>query len=398
MRRVVVLNQFALPRTEGGGTRHIDLFSRLKGWETLIVAGNRNHYTQERFSSSDPRFRLLAVPAQSGGSLPRILGWLVFGARALAVTMRNTRVDLVYGSSPQPFAALAGLIAARLRRVPFVLEVRDLWPESMVSAGRLRRNSITYRVLARLERLLVTEAARIVCVTDGWEDHFADLGVAGDRLVLVPNGTEPSDFQVSLSRSELRRVHGVRGFTAVFAGAHGPKDGIDAILDAAKQLPQIHFLLVGSGSSKSDAVLRVEREGLENVEFRTPVPKVELPGLLRACDVGVHAVSPLSVFDKGMSPNKLFDYMAAGLPIVSNAATALARVVRDRECGRVGSSNQLAACLEAVHDASDPQREAWGSAAARILVERFSRAAAAEVLSEVLDSVVEDKSLERVPR
>ena len=396
MRRVLVINQFALPRTEGGGTRHVDLFGRLDGWETLIVAGNRNHYTQERFRSSDPHFRLLPVPAQSGGALQRLLSWLAFSVQAFAVTVRDRELDLVYGSSPQPFAALAGLAAARLRRVPFVLEIRDLWPESMVSAGRLEKNSLSYRVFARLERLLVTGAARIVCVTDGWEGHLAELGVAADRLVVVPNGTEPADFQVSVPRSELRELHGVRGFTAVFAGAHGPKDGIDAILDAAKSLPHINFLLVGSGSSKPEAVQRVQREGVGNVEFRTPVPKVELPGLLRACDVGVHAVSPLSVFDKGMSPNKLFDYMAAGLPVVSNAATALARVVADHECGRVGSPSQLAACLEAVHDASDQQREAWGAAAVQLLTERFSRGSAARVLSGALEAVVDNQNLERV--
>lgn len=395
MRSVLVINQFALPRTESGGTRHVDLFSRLEGWDATILAGNRNHYTQARFVTGDHRFRLLKVPPQSGGAVPRLFGWLVFGLQAFVVTLRS-QADLVYGSSPQPFAALAGLAAARLQRIPFVLEVRDLWPESIVSAGRLDGQGMTYRLFAGLERLLVTQAERIVCVTDGWEDHFLQLGVPGDRLVVVPNGTDPEDFRVPQTRDQLRRMHGVHGFTAVFAGAHGPKDGIDLVVDAAAQLPQVRFLLVGAGVSKPAAEARARREGFANLEFRDPVPKEDLPGLLRACDVGLHAVSPLAVFDKGMSPNKLFDYMAAGLPVVSNAAAGLDRVVRDHECGRVGTASELAACLLAVHDASAQQREAWSQQSVRTVSERYSRTAAARELTRALEAVADSHALQRV--
>ena len=395
MRHVIVINQFALPRTEGGGTRHADLFSRVQGWRTTILAGNRNHYTQDRFRTRDPYFRLVRVPRQSGGAVARLLGWVAFSLQACVVALRSP-ADLVYGSSPQPFAALAGLVAARLRRIPFVLEVRDLWPESVISAGRLAGGGLTYRFFAALERLLVTRAERIVCVTDGWEDHFARLGVPADRLVVVPNGTDPDDFKVPQTRDQLREEQGIEGFTAVFAGAHGPKDGIDLVVDAARQLPEIRFVLVGSGVGKAAAQARVRTEGISNVQFRDPVPKDQLPRLLRACDVGLHAVSPLTVFEKGMSPNKLFDYMAAGLPVVSNAAVALDRVVRDHECGRIGTSLELASCLRAVSEASPEQRAAWSEQSVRTVAGRFSRAAAAAELAATLDAVVTGRRAERL--
>ena len=388
MRHVLVINQFALPRSQGGGTRHVDLFSRLEGWSPLIIAGHRNHYSQMVFDTDDPMFRLVRVPQQSGGAFARLVGWIVFAIQALTVGLTRRSVDLVFGSSPQPLAALAGLLTARARRVPFILEVRDLWPESAVAAGRLRRGSPGYSIFRWIEGVLVRGASRIVCVTDGWQEHFVQLGASTERILVVPNGAEPADFQVPESREEVRGRYRVTGFTAVFAGAHGPKDGTDLILDAAERLPQIHFLLVGSGPVKARAVNRAQQQGLYNVEFREPVSKQELPALLRACDVGIHAVTPMPVFERGMSPNKLFDYMAAGLPVVSNAQQALGRIMQDGECGRLGGAHDLASCLQAVHQSPSAQRETWGRRSISIVSQRFSRSAAAHVLENAFDELV----------
>jgi len=386
MMHVVVLNQFALPRTQSGGTRHIDLFGRLEGWTPLIIAGHRNHYTQEVFETQDPRFRLVRVPGQQGGGIARILGWLAYSLQAFFLTVSRRRLDLVYGSSPHLLAPLAGLVAARLRRVPFILEIRDLWPESIVAAGKMRRGSLVFRAMSALEKLLVTSADRIVVVTPGWEEHFARLGAPASGLTVITNGTEPGDFVVPQTRDELRLAHGISGFTAVFAGAHGPKDGLELILDAAAALPEINFILVGAGPTKEQARERARRENLTNVDFREPVAKRDLAGLLGACDVGVHAVSPMAVFDKGMSPNKLFDYMASGLPVVSNAELGLREVIVDGDCGHVGGSDSLEVCLAKVYGATPAQRTQWGERGREIVTERFSRHAAALQLAAVLGS------------
>lgn len=396
MRTVVVLNQFALPRSEGGGTRHVDLFGRLNRWRPVIVAGDRNHYSQEKYATADPRFRLVGVPRQLGGARSRLLGWVAYSLQAFVITLRMPDLALVVGSSPQPLGALAGSFAARLRGVPFVLEVRDLWPESAVAAGKLARGSAAFRVFAWIERHLARRARRIICVTDGWQNHFAALGVGAERLVVVTNGSEPADFEVPDSRGDLRRSASIHGFTAVFAGAHGEKDGIDLVLDAASELPEIHFLLVGSGAVKPAAELRAARERLDNVEFREPVPKAELARLLRACDVGIHAVSPLPVFDRGMSPNKLFDYMAAQLPVVSNARTALSRVMQDGECGRIGGAGDLAATLSAVYRATDDERASWGRQGLEIVRDRHSRTSAARLLEATLDAASAAEPQERL--
>jgi glycosyltransferase involved in cell wall biosynthesis len=387
MKHVVVLNQFALPRSEGGGTRHVDLFGRALGWQALIMAGNRNHYSQNTFSTADERFRLITVPRQTGRGVSRLLGWIVFSLQAFAIAVTRRQVDLVYGSSPHLLTPLAGLLAARLRRVPFILEVRDLWPESIVAAGGIRRGGVPHRIFARLERYLATHSAIIICVTGGWEKHFAGFGVPADHVVVIANGAELTDFQVSESRSELRAANRITGFTAIFAGAHGPMNGIDFILDAAAKLQDLNLLLIGDGPAKPAAIARARREGLTNVEFRDPVSKQDLARLLRAADVGIHSIVPHSVFAIGMSPNKIFDYMAAGLPIVSNAGVGLGRILTDGECGRIGGPNDLSKCLESVRSASSEQLRAWGSRSTAIVSERFSRTAAARQLTAALNSV-----------
>jgi len=389
MRHVVVLNQFALPRTQAGGTRHVDLFGRINGWEPTIVAGNRNHYTQKTFETSDARFKLVTIPSQDGGAADRVRGWIVYSIRAFWFVVTRHSVDVVYGSTPHLLAPLAGLAAARIRRVPFVLEVRDLWPESIVDAGKVKRGGVLHGALTALERHLVRAAHRVVVVSEGWDEHFVQLGVDLSKIVVVPNGTELNEFETSRPRVELRADLELSGFTAVFAGAHGPKDGIDLILDAAELLPDVEFLLIGAGPAKRDAELRASECSLQNIRFLDPIPKAQLADVLRACDVGVHAVSPLAIFDKGMSPNKLFDYMASELPVVSNAEAALRHVIRDGECGRLGGTSSLAAGIRDVMDATAEQRAAWGETGAEIVARRFSREAGAAKIGRMLTSAVE---------
>ena len=201
---MVVLNQFALPRSEGGGTRHVELFSRLRGWAFLIVAGNRHAYTRRRYEHGTPGFVTVPVAAYARNGPARILNWLSYVPGALWTGLRQRRLDVVYASSPHLVTPLAGWILARVRGVPFILEVRDLWPRSLVELGFLRSGSGMHRILTRLEAFLYRAADRIVVVTDGWEQHLASFGVRPEQIVVVSNGADPADFVPSISRDEAR--------------------------------------------------------------------------------------------------------------------------------------------------------------------------------------------------
>lgn len=388
-RHVLVVNQFTLPRTEGGITRHVDLFDNVQGWRATFIAGNRSYSTQRKFETEDERFILLAVPNYSGSLKKRALSWLIYFFGALLAGFKVKNVDAVYASSPQLLAPLAGLVIAKLRRVPFVLEIRDLWPETFLSAGLIRRGGMLHRSLRALELLLVRNADEIVTVTVGWEEHFAQSGADLSRYHVVPNGANAAPALTSAERVNMRESLGLSGTVAVFAGSHGPKDGLDEVLDAARSLPEVSFLLLGDGVEKERLARRAQRESLTNVTFHDYVPKSELPRYLSACDIGIHCVAPLSVFREGMSPNKLYDYLSVGLPIVSNAGAGISRIVGEEECGFVGETGDITRGIVSVLQANSETRNSWHSRARLLAENRFSRSDAGAEIERVLAVAVQ---------
>lgn len=389
--RVLVINQYAFPREYGGITRNFDMFSRLRNWKFRIMATSRNHYSGEVMSASDPRFTLIDIPAYEGNGFKRMLGWVVFATKTTLKGL-TTRADVYFGSSPHLLAPLSALVVAKLRRRPFVLEVRDLWPESLVTAGGLRRGSAVHKVLVWLERLLYRQASQIVVVTTGWEDHFESLGISTQKVTAINNGADLADFEVAQTKEELRARYGISGFTAIFAGNHSPYVGIDLIVEAAQKLPEVNFLLVGDGSRKAWAIEEAARLGLTNITFHDPVGKHELPSLLKACDVGLHTISPQSVFDKGMSPNKLFDYLSGGLPCVSNARVPLSSVISDGQVGAVVEPDELAKGISQVKEADETTRSRWIAEGRRLMSERYSLQGSADRLEQVLCRALEGKT------
>ena len=384
LRHALVINQYAFPREYGGITRNFDMFNRLAGWKFRIISSARHHYTGEKMTSVDERFTLVPVPSYSSNGPMRVVGWAVFAAESFAVGLFK-RFDVVFASSPQLLAPVAGLALAKLTRKPFVLEVRDLWPESLVTGGSLAEGSRLHRLLVAVERTLYRHAAQIIVVTAGWEDHFAEMEIDTSKVNVVPNGADLAEFDVPETKDELRAQYGIDGFTAVFSGNHSTYVGLELIVDAAEQLPDVNFLLVGSGSRKQWARDEVAQRGLTNVTFHDQVPKDQLVRLLKAADAGLHTIKPQSVFDKGMSPNKLYDYLASGLMVVSNAKEPLREVISDDEVGAVVDPTDLVNGIRRVRDADEATRTRWRERAHHLMTDRFSLQASANRLRAAME-------------
>jgi len=392
--RVLVLNQFAVPRSQGGGTRHVELFSRLRDWDHLIVAGNRNYTTRETFESDSPEFVTVPVPRHESNGLARAIGWCTYAVAAARVAMERGPFDVVYASSPHLVTPLAGWLAASVYKVPLVLEIRDLWPRSAVELGYVAEGSVLHQVLVVVERFCYRTASRIVTVSDGWEEHFASFGVPRDMVVTISNGAEPADFVPTISREEARANLGLTGTAAVYAGAHGPANGLDLVLDVARHLPDVTFVLVGDGLEKPRLVERARAERLTNVRFLDPVPKRDLANLFVACDVGLHTLAQAELFREALSPNKLYDYMAAGLPVITNTGGRLEDTLVEAGCAVRGSAEPggdgraaLHAALRTICDMSAAEREAMGSRCRGYVERHASRTVMAERLEQVLNDV-----------
>ena len=262
--------------------------------------------------------RTFVWAAQNKGVLKRGIAYASWAASAIAIGHRPTgRPDLVLATSPQFLVATAGWALSRMKGVPFVLEVRDLWPDSIVAVGALPERSPWIRVLRRLERFVYRQADLVVSVTRSFVPHLTANGAR--RVAVIPNGADPEQFRVEEPREALRERHGLGGrFVAVFAGTLGMAHGLETVLDAAERLrddPRFLFWLVGEGARRAELESEAARRGLANVRFEGQVERGRIPGVLAASDAALVLLRPTPLFETVL-PSKMFEAMAAGCPIV----------------------------------------------------------------------------------
>lgn len=394
--RVLVLNHFAKPRGSSGGTRHVDIFGRLESWGVQILASNRCYLNPGDKEGSDRTLRAVWTSPYAGAGVLRVLNWATYALGALVMGLRGARPDVVVGSSPHLLAPLAAWVIAKRYRVPFVLEVRDLWPQALVEMGALASGSRCHRVLRRLESWLYQRGDRVVVLTEGVAAELADRGVDEGRIAVIPNGADPMDFRVGMSRAELRGRLGFEGTVFVYAGAHGPANGLNRILDAAEAIgedhPEARFVLVGDGPTKAELLGAAEERGLSHVRFLDPVSKSSLPDILAAADVGLHVLADVSLFRKGVSPNKVVDYMAAGLPVLTNCPGVVGDVVLDAKAGEVVEPCELEKGIRALLSRTDEGRRRLGTAGREYVGLQRSPRQLARQLERLLEEVKLDSS------
>ena len=388
-RRVLVVNHFAAPKGHPGGTRHVELFSKLSEWDHLIIASDLNPHSGQRVHD-EPGFTVVPVPQYAANDSRRVLNWLAFAWRSVFVGLKQREVDVVYGSSPHLLSALAAWVIAAIKRAPFVLEVRDIWPQVLVDMGQLRATSPVYRVLSMLEGFLYQRATMIVVMAEGSRGILLARGVAASKIRLIPNGADPQDYLPSADREELREQFGFTRPTAVYVGAHGPANGLELLLDAASEVAELplEIVLVGGGVCKQRLIDEAERRSLTNIRFHDPISKESVPDVLAAADVGLHVLADVELFRAAVSPNKVFDYMASGLPVITNCPGVVGDLVDESRCGVVVAPQRLGSGLHAWYDGrTDPPWDEAGARGKKWLSDNQSRTALAETLGHLLDQV-----------
>jgi glycosyltransferase involved in cell wall biosynthesis len=347
----------------------------------------------------------ISMPYSNYFSAPlRMLSFLGFMTAASVAGIVLPRPDVVFASSTPLTIGVPGLLASRLKGVPFVFEIRDLWPAVPIALGALR-NPRLMAAARWLERLLYREAARVVVLSEGSRDALVDMGVPLGKLVFVPNSSDLDLFRPDVRDASFRARHGLEGkFVALYTGAMGRANGMDQLLDAAAALRragQSHVALVavGEGAQRPRLERRVTAERLDNVLLLPPVAKTDLAGIVGAADVTLTLFAPAPVLQTN-SPNKLFDSLAAGRPVIVNLDGWLRRVVEEGAAGVYvppGDGQALAAALAAL--ARDPQRVAEMGANARTLAERdFDRDAMADRLARALEEAVARPAAAGAPR
>jgi glycosyltransferase involved in cell wall biosynthesis len=398
--RLLWINQFAVLPRDGGGTRHFEMARELvrRGWHVTVMASDfhlhRRDYTRRPSESATEaivenvdgvEFRWLWAAPYRANNWRRAWNWWSFASSVRRDSRALPKPDVVIGSSPQLFAARAGRSVARAARVPFILEVRDLWPESLVAAGG--RQGTGYRLMNRVATGLYRDADQIIVLARGVEDYLAGKGVPRQKCVHIPNGVDINGFQVAPSTRDPAKP-----FTLVYAGAHGPANGLEHLLDAAELLGPdagVRFVLVGDGPAKQRLRDDAAARGLRTIEFVDSVPKPRLMAMLTAADAGLMLLREAPLFAFAVSPNKLFDYLAAAIPVVCNVPGEVAGLLAEARAGIQTTDSRGAALAEAITRLkrmdADTRRE-MGLAGRRWVERERSR----EVLGQRLDASLKE--------
>lgn len=310
--------------------------------------------------------------------LKRALVFLLFAWRSVMLALR-LNYDLLFATSTPLTAGIPGIVAAMLRRKPFVFEVRDLWPELPREMGVIK-NPIVLGAMGILEWLSYHAAQGRIGLSPGIVQGIVRRGIASEKVVMIPNGCDLDLFNPD--RIEALRPPGVDNddFIAVFAGAHGIANGLDAVLDAAgvlkgKGRTDIKLVFIGDGKLKPALIVRAKDEGLDNCLFMDPVPKIQLTAYLRGADAGLMILANVPAFYYGTSPNKFFDYIAVGLPVINNYPGWLAGIIEENKCGIAVPPDNPLAFAEALEMLADNRQLASQMGRnARLLAERdFNR-------------------------
>ena len=265
------------------------------------------------------------------GMAKRTLGHLVFMTQAvLQGTPAIRGSDVIVASSPTLFSVVAAWIMSWRLGVPFVFEVRDLWPAIFVDLG-VFRNRLLIRGLESLEMFLYRRSRAVVTVTEGFARHIADRGIQGDKIHVIPNGVDLEAFVPGPPDQDLLARLGLLGKVVVlYCGAHGISHALGRILEAAARLREetrLHFLLVGDGSEKEDLMRRAESMRLGNVTFLPGVPREQVPALYRSAHVCLVPLRDVPLF-RTFIPSKMFEILACGRPIVASLEGEPSEILR----------------------------------------------------------------------
>lgn len=370
---------------------------------------------------------------------------LSFAINVIAAGILRKRPDVIIGSSPHLFAALSAYILAKYKGSRFYLEVRDLWPQVLVEMRVVKENhggteartkredsrletwdlrhgtrnlglesdvsrltspvSMCLRglalnflvfLLSRIEAFLYRVAHKVVTVSEGVGNYIASRCISPEKISVLPNGVYLEEFQVTESRTHVRERLGLTDeFVVMYTGAHGPANALQTILDAADLMlhhpasRDVAFVLIGDGPCKDELQRIAQARGLANVKMLPAVPKKSIPSLLNAADALVITLRSVELFSYGVSPNKMFEYMASGKPILCAIDGEMANLVTSASAGVALKPEDPEAIVGAVISLmeDDKGRSIYGANGRKFVEENFSRSRIVEGLVSILGTL-----------
>ncbi len=401
---ILLIHQAFAALNEPGGTRHYEMarsFVKHGHRVTVITSpvsyltgktdiGNSRWLSREEPEPGLQILRTYTYPALHRSFFHRLLSFFSFMFSSFFVGLGVKNVDVIWGTSPPIFQGWTAWLLARLKGVKFLFEVRDLWPAFAIVMNVLK-NPLLIRLSNWLERFLYRHADLLVVNSPGFIKHIEDRG--GRIIQLVPNGVDPEMFDPANDGGQFRQAHHLqKKFIALYAGAHGVSNDLEVVLAAASICssdPRIMYVLVGDGKEKANLQKLSQDMGLTNVFFLPPVAKEEMSGVLAAADACIAILKPVEMY-KTTYPNKVFDYMAAGRPVVCAIDGVIREVIETARAGIFVPPGNARALADAVMHLSTHSREGsqMGSNGREYVAQHFNRASLSQLMERLLSNLV----------
>ena len=325
----------------------------------VVYPGYANRWKTVELVGGVKVVRVWTFLAANRGAFRRMLNFVSYFLSATWRALREPRPDVVVATSPQIFCGYAGVWVKRLRRVPLVLEVRDIWPDSMAAVGA-KVPRLAFRALEMVERAMYRSCDRLVTVGEGYRQLLLAKGVAPEKMDVVMNGTELATFFPREKNRSLLSQHGLDGrFVVGYVGTVGMACGLEVVLDAAEKLKargadDVRFAIVGDGAHRAALEKSASDRGLDNVVFTGLRPKAEMPDWVASCDANLVHLRKAGVFTTVM-PSKVFESAGCARPIVMGVDGFAKKLVMDAEAGldmEPENADSLVSCVERLK--SDP--------------------------------------------
>ncbi len=383
----------AMARRWAGLGHRVTVLTAFPNHPSGVIPGRyRGLYRLEEDDQGVRVRRCFIYPAPNRGVWLRSACYASFAVSSvLEGYLAPERPDVVLATSPQLLVALSGWTVSRLKGVPLVVEIRDLWPDSIAAVGALEADSLAMSALRLAERFVYRQADLIVSVTESFVEHLRRNGAR--RVVVIMNGADPGLFRPLEDTAAVRKRFALGDrFVACFAGTLGMAHGLETVLDAAEVLrddPRFLFWLVGDGARRAELEREAKRRALENVRFEGQVPREEVPKILATVDAALVLLKPDPLFESVL-PSKMFEAMAAGRPVVLGVPGEAKRLLDESGGGIAippGDASALAAAVRRL--ASHPEEAStMGARGRRFVLARHSHDALARRYLQELELLV----------
>jgi hypothetical protein len=303
-----------------------------------VYEGYKNKLVQTENMGGIDVIRVWSYITANEGFVKRILDYVSFMVSAVGVSPRVKAPDLVISTSPQFFSACAAYLISRMKQVPFVFELRDIWPESIKAVGAMK-SSLIIRMLEKIEIFLYHHAVKIVSVTHSFKNTLIRRGVPGDKITVVTNGVDLERFRPREKDADLKEKYGLEGkFVAGYIGTHGMAHALETLLEAADQVrhqaggDRFRFILLGNGARKAHLLEKAKEMDLDNVIFIDSVPKEDVAKYWSLLDVSIIHLRKTPLFTT-VIPSKLFECMGMGIPVLHGVMGESAKMVEKHGVG-----------------------------------------------------------------